>query len=280
MLISVRTWLVLFGADEGIVARKLSLRGSSLAEEMKQFSFYGRVCAMKGFLQALPKEVLCSKLHMLPAVAPSAPHCPPSSSSGWKQDQSDSSAPSLSRLSLHTPSPQTDSTASCSADSRSTDHAAAAEASDTHKTDAQCERTGSGAAQHLIHESGSEEQGKQKPRHEALPMSQDEASTAGTTRPAGTAGTAGSAWMLLSHGALPACCAAVQQSTDAHHKFHAMSALAFCLERIKQCLQVCPTCNLCLTLCLACACACACACLCACPCACTWFCAYSCLQYW
>lgn len=44
--------------------------------------------------------------------------------------------------------------------------------------------------------------------------------------------------MLLSDGALPACCAAVQQSTDAHHKFHAVSALAFCLDRIRQCLQV------------------------------------------
>ena len=29
---------------------------------MQQFSFYGRVCAMKGLLQALPKDVLCAKL--------------------------------------------------------------------------------------------------------------------------------------------------------------------------------------------------------------------------
>lgn len=262
-LISVMTWSVLYRADEGIVARKLSLRGSSLAEEMKQFSFYGRVCAMKGFLQALPKEVLCSKVHMLPSVAPLASHCPPSSSSGSKQAHSNSSAPSLSRPSLDTHAFQTDSTALSASDSRSTDHAAAAEASDTHKTDAQCERTGSDAAQHFTHDLRCEEQGKQKPHHDALPMSQDEASTAGTAGTAdsaGTAGSAGSAWMLLSDGALPACCAAVQQSTDAHHKFHAMSALAFCLERIKQCLQVCPICKLCLTLCLPCACLCACAC--------------------
>ena len=253
------TCLVLYGADEGIVARKLTLRGLSLAEEMKQFSFYGRVCAMKGFLQALPKEVLCCKLHMLPAVAPSAPHHPPSS--GSKQDQSNSSAPSLSRLSLHTAAPQTDSTASSASDSRSTYHAAAVEASDTHKTDAQCERTGGDAAQDLIHELRSEEQGKQKQRYVGLPMTQDKASTAGTAGSAGTVDSAGSAWMLLSDGALPACCAAVQQSTDAHHKFHAMSALAFGLERIKQCLQVCPSCNLCLTLCLS-LCVCLCVCLC------------------
>lgn len=43
---------------------------------------------------------------------------------------------------------------------------------------------------------------------------------------------------LLSEAALPACCQAVVASTDAHHKFHSISALALCLERIKQCLQV------------------------------------------
>ena len=50
-------------------------------------------------------------------------------------------------------------------------------------------------------------------------------------------------WSLLSDGALPACCAAVQASTDAHHKFHAVSALAFCLDRIKHCLQVRTPCH-------------------------------------
>ena len=231
------TALRLCGADKGMVAQELSLRGSSLAEEMKQFSFYGRVCAMKGFLQALPKEVLCSKLHMLPAAAPSAS---PSSSSPCScpgPQQSNGSAPVLSGLSLHTHSPQTDSTASSPTANMSKDDIAAAEASHMHKTDTQHERTDSIATEAFTrgrlhtHESTSEEQTDQGYNCVALPVSQDRAGTAGAASTAGV-------WMLLSDGALPACCAAVQQSTDAHHKFHAVSAVAFCLDRIKQCLQV------------------------------------------
>ena len=242
-------------ADKGIVTQQLSLRGSSLAQEMKQFSFYGRVCAMKGFLQALPKEVLCSKLHMLPAAAalsashsssspssyPAAQQSSSSPSSYPAPQQSNGSAPALSSLSLHIHSPQTDSTASSPAN-MSEGHAAAVQASHMHKTDSRrghhTENDAAGSFspnRNHTHESKSEEQHEQGYARVALPISQDRASKAGT---ASTAGTAGSVWMLLSDGALPACCAAVQQSTDAHHKFHAVSALAFCLDRIKQCLQV------------------------------------------
>ena len=242
--------LLLNVVDEGIVAQQLSQRQSSLAEEMKQFSFYGRVCAMKGFLQALPKEVLCSQLHMLPAAAPLASHSLSSPSSYSASNQSNSSVPASSSLSLLTHSPQTDSTAPSPTAGTSKDHAAAVQTSHAQKTDTQHGHAESDAAEASAHsgryhtrESKLEEQREQGHIHVA---SQEGVSIAGTAGRAGTAGTAGSTWMLLSDGALPACCAAVQQSTDAHHKFHAVSALAFCLDRIKQCLQVCSTCKLCL----------------------------------
>ena len=286
------SWLCV--ADKGIVAQQLSLRGSSLAEEMKQFSFYGRVCAMKGFLQALPKEVLCSKLHMLPAAAPSASPYPTSPSSCSALQQSNSSAPALSSLSVLAHPPQTDSTASPSTASMRKVHTAAVQASHMYKTDAQHVQAETNAAddftlgKHQTFESKTEEPSEQGFAHVALPVSQDRASTTGTAGAAGTAhiagaaGTAGSVWMLLSDGALPACCAAVQQSTDAHHKFHAVSALAFCLDRIKQCLQVCSTClRLCLCLRLRlCLCLCLCLrlCLCLCLCLCLGLCLRLCLR--
>ena len=217
--------MLLLLADKGIVAQHLSQRGSSLPQEMKQFSFYGRVCAMKGFLQALPKAVLCSRLHMLPAGSTSATHHASSSSSAWKHNQSDSSAPDLSCVSLEAHTAETDGTASSSSANRSKDSTAADKASHAYRTDMQHGHAAEDLAAHThhTHESNSEKHSRQEHPNVVQSTSQH---------------LAGTAWMLLSDGALPACCAAVQQSTDAHHKFHAVSALAFCLERIKQCLQV------------------------------------------
>ncbi|DBB01023.1 TPA: hypothetical protein ACH3X1_000923 [Trebouxia sp. C0004] len=85
---------------------------------------------------------------------------------------------------------------------------------------------GSSGAQHIGSASG-----------ELQDQGSSEAQQDGATRCSGKQQGASHPWLLLSDGALPACCAAVQQSTDAHHKFHAVSALAYCLDKIKQCLQ-------------------------------------------
>ncbi|KAK9830510.1 hypothetical protein WJX72_012147 [[Myrmecia] bisecta] len=42
------------------------------------------------------------------------------------------------------------------------------------------------------------------------------------------------AWCWLSRGALPAACAGVLVASDAHYKFHAMSTLTVCLQRMKE----------------------------------------------
>ena len=167
----------------GIVAQHLAQRNISLSQEMQQFSFYGRVCAMKGLLQALPEDLLCAQLQQLSRTPVSDTHSDPTPASLLQQG-------ALS--------------------SRQGDH-------------------GSSGAQHMGSTSGQvQEQGS------------SEAQQNGSARASSNRQAASHPWLLLSDGALPACCAAVQQSTDAHHKFHAVSALAFCLDRIKQCLQVRP----------------------------------------
>ncbi|DBA69567.1 TPA: hypothetical protein ACH3X2_012764 [Trebouxia sp. C0005] len=164
----------------GIVAQHLAQRNISLSQEMQQFSFYGRVCAMKGLLQALPEDLLCAQLQQLSRTPVSDTHSDPTPASLLQQG-------ALS--------------------SRQGDH-------------------GSSGAQHMGSTSGQvQEQGS------------SEAQQNGSARASSNRQAASHPWLLLSDGALPACCAAVQQSTDAHHKFHAVSALAFCLDRIKQCLQ-------------------------------------------
>ena len=169
--------------EPGIVAQHLAQRNTSLPQEMQQFSFYGRVCAMKGLLQALPQNLLCAQLQQLSCTPVSDTHSHPTPVSLPQQGASSS---------------------------RQGDH-------------------GSSGAQHVGSASGElQEQGSSEAQ-------QDDA-----TRRSGKRQGASHPWLLLSDGALPACCAAVQQSTDAHHKFHAVSALAYCLDRIKQCLQVRP----------------------------------------
>ena len=176
--------------EPGIVAQHLAQRNTSLPQEMKQFSFYGRVCAMKGLLQALPQDLLCAQLQQLLCTPGSDTHSDPTPVSLPQQGASSSRHGDL----------------------------------------------GSSGAQHIGSASGElQEPGSSEAQQGSSEAQQDDASRASSKRQ-----EASNPWLLLSDGALPACCAAVQQSTDAHHKFHAVSALAYCLDRIKQCLQVRP----------------------------------------
>lgn len=165
------------------MAQHLAQRNTSLPQEMQQFSFYGRVCAMKGLLQALPEDLLCAQLQQLSHTPVSDTHSDPTPM-GLRQQGVLSSRQGMQ---------------------------------------------GSSGAQHVASAS-----------RELQDHGSSEAQQIGATRPSGKRQGASNPWLLLSDGALPACCAAVQQSTDAHHKFHAVSALAYCLDRIKQCLQVRP----------------------------------------
>ena len=163
---------------------------------------------MKGLLQALPKDLLCAKLHQLPAASMAAPSASPcqQSPTTWQQDQ---------RLS-HT---------------QRYGHAL----SDMQQADALSSRQ---QPQTLLDSSHAQQAGAvtEEQQNKESPGPQQD----GATRRSSSRHGEGGVWLLLSDGALPACCAAVQQSTDAHHKFHAVSALAYCLDRIKQCLQVWP----------------------------------------
>ena len=223
---------------------------------MQQFSFYGRVCAMKGLLQALPKEVLCIRLQLLPAILPSplptapsqapppAPHqapplapfqadssaCAQASAATEPRQDVDSLLPAMSRTSL-----------------RTSQHSMDAEAPRTSRQEAQAngiDLFSISQSQSAPNAASTESDASSQPTPKFTPDGQDVSThydSAGTAGTAGSAGAVGTAWLLLSDGALPACCTAVRQSTDAHHKFHAVSALAFCLDRIKQCLQVSST---------------------------------------
>ena len=241
----------------GIVAQHLAQRGTCLAEEMQSFSFYGRVCAMKGLLQALPQEILCSTLHLLPTDATPSSHasahlCAVQQSQGKGSGSSTLSTSSLDGThtagripaypeaqnagemngsgALHTP--WTDSDPASRADAAVQDSSTSDKRPGSSKSEVQNTRKSVGIAEAAI-QSTAATAGSADSAGTA-----DSAGSAGTAGSADSAGTAGKRWLLLSDCALPACCAAVQQSTDAHHKFHAMSALAYCLARVKQCLQV------------------------------------------
>ena len=206
----------LAAAEPGIVAQHLSESSTSLAQEMQQFSFYGRVCAMKGLLQALPEDLLCAKLHVLPNPQPDR------SSPSASRAHTNSVLPGSQASAPHTR--WTDSPGSGDAVSSAMQTqvgALSAAASHARQTDTTCPR----AAAHQAQD-----------KEQDLGVSHSEQD--GATSPLGRSSLGSCTWLLLSEGALPACCAAVQQSTDAHHKFHAVSALAYCLDRIKQCMQV------------------------------------------
>lgn len=173
--------LCFFLAGDSIVMQHLAEQHTSLASEMKKFSFYGHICAMKGLLQALPPSILT-----VPLTAGSSTH----QGTAGTAEHADRNAPSL----------QADGSAATSAEA---DESAAPSIFGEGSTAASLEADGS-----------------------AAPSIEAERSTAPRS------------WLLLTDGALPACCAAVVAATDAHHKFHAFSALALCLERVKQCLQV------------------------------------------
>ena len=195
---------------------------------------------MKGLLQALPKEVLCSSLHLSPTDAPPASLQP---SEAQPSRGRDSDSKTLSTLPLGTP--QTAGRIPSHPVAQATDEMTGPQALHVPQTDPEPTATAATAVQdsatpHQLADS-SESEALQRSAGKPETATQSTAGTAGSAHPAGTAGsahTAGKAWLLLSDCALPACCAAVQQSTDAHHKFHAVSALAHCLARIKQCLQV------------------------------------------
>ena len=188
--------------EPGIVAQHLTQRNTSLPQEMKQFSFYGRVCAMKGLLQALPHDLLCAQLRQLSCTPHSDTHSDthPDTHSDTHSDPTPVSIP------------QQDASSGRQGD------------------------LGSSGAQHMGSASGElQDQGSSEAQPGSTTAQQDDATRASSNQQGSR-----HPWLLLSDGALPACCAAVQQSTDAHHKFHAVSALAYCLDRIKQCLQVRP----------------------------------------
>lgn len=192
-------------AGAGIVLNKLAQQGSSLAHEMKKFSFHGRICAMKGLLQAVPQEVLTANLTV------NATHVQLSASASSSRrgvamfgTSHDVGRPGAPQRSIG-------------------DTSGNASASGSH-------RTAKGCADPL------EQPPLQSTVQYLVPSGSDKAA-GGHVQGVGQTRVPRQ-WSLLSDGALLACCEAVRDSTDAHHKFHAVSALAFCLDRIKQCLQV------------------------------------------
>ena len=196
----------LLAAEEpGLVAQHLAQRNTSLSQEMKKFSFYGRVCAMKGLLQALPQDLLCAQLQQLSRTPFSATHSDPTPASLPQQGSSPS------RQGRH--------------GSSGTQHMGSASGELLREQGSSEAQQGSAEAQ----------QGSSEAQQGSSEAQQDDARGAFSKQQGSS-----HLWLLLSDAALPACCAAVQQSTDAHHKFHAVSALAYCLDRIKQCLQVRP----------------------------------------
>lgn len=217
---------------------------------------------MKGLLQALPKDLLCAELYQLPPVPASAPHepiaaslCNRESPSTWQQDQGFNQRfnerfdqrfnerfnqrfnhnLSESQQALDRPIRQQNGRSSETQQAAESSHRQQGHAlSDMHQADdlSSRQQTQTPETSHAQQAGGSPE--KQQGQGRQSPNPQQD----GATRRSGSIPREGIAWLLLSDGALPACCAAVQQSTDAHHKFHAVSALAYCLDRIKQCLQV------------------------------------------
>ena len=200
------------------MAQHLAQRGTTLAQEMQQFSFYGRVCAMKGLLQALPKSVLCAQLHILPSTR-----------------ASDAQPP-------RQPGSAHNSTASAVESSAAMQPEAAVAAGSPSKQGATTVSGGPPQARDPVNvpkaASMSQASKQAKVQQASAPAELGDQLHDVTQQGEVPIGAAGLPWLLLSDGGLPACCAAVQQSTDAHHKFHAVSALAYCLDRIKHCLQV------------------------------------------
>ena len=185
---------------------KLAEQGSSLAQEMKKFSFHGRVCAMKGLLQAVPQEVLTANLT---SHGIHVPHAASASSS---------SGVAISKT-------RTDANGACASHLSNGETTSGATASCSH-------RAADGHAEQL------EQPFVVSLEQSAVPPVSDRAAGGHAQGHGQMPAGAPRLWSLLSDGALLACCEAVRDSTDAHHKFHAVSALAFCLDRIKQCLQV------------------------------------------
>ena len=210
--------------------RKLAQQGSSLAGEMRKFSSYGRVCAMKGLLQALPMDVLAAKLcidsHSMPDGTLQHQTLPSSQSETAAKPQHYADKRSDGSLLEHTAASSKGETAI-----------------DTSRGTAAVKQLQKGGVAGSIsipmlnstavveqHQNGDVpgKGGGSTPDSGRDNHARVDPRASDSTRP----------WLLLSDGALPACCEAVRSSTDAHHKFHAVSALALCLERIKQCLQV------------------------------------------
>lgn len=222
----------------------LAEQHSSLASEMKKFSFYGHICAMKGLLQALPSAVLTAPLREATSPRSKSPAT------------ADSFQPS---------SPVTAATAGNAAERQPSSPATAAPANDLQpNSPALADNPAGASSSHpdsctTAADETSPRRSHPSVRQDEPAAKQDEGNSEAADQsdtqisPAHTAKSGAGQqpdikdqygmavpgqWSLLSHGALPACCAAVHDSTDAHHKFHAVSALAHCLERLKQCLQV------------------------------------------
>ena len=222
----------------------LAEQHSSLASEMKKFSLYGHICAMKGLLQALPSAVLTAPLREAtsphsksPATAdsfqPSSPATAATAGAARKlQPSSRATAASANGLQPNSPAlAGTAPRASSSHPDSSTTAANKAPPRSSHPSDSQDEP--STRQDEAKSEAADQNDSQDSPAHTA----KSETGHQVDIRDQHGMAVPGQ-WSLLSHGALPACCAAVHDSTDAHHKFHAVSALAHCLERLKQCLQV------------------------------------------
>lgn len=223
----------------------LGRQHSSIASELKKFSFYGHICAMKGLLQALPATILTAPFSVLLSVPASdlvtdtllspqsdqQAHLTQAADIGTEassqlqtEDKADNmrhatpNDPTWANTQHHPPAAGSNSSHTISTDLPSS----------TNTLQARSQTQGTAQVQPATNQKGAVQTDQPQIPH-AQQSSKQSAVAA--------------SWSLLSDGALPACCAAVHASTDAHHKFHSVSALAFCLDRIKQCLQVSTPCH-------------------------------------
>jgi len=216
------------------VAQRLFQRSSTLVQEMQRFSFYGRICAMKGLLQALPKDLLCAQLHGSLSASRSDTQLDHYSSLS-SLTVANNERHSVCDETMVSHAARTDAPVSSAAhQAESTPPLDSSKASHVQHMDTQIDDT---VPQPASTDGASSRQADQgSSQHSDLGSSDAQQDAA--SRPVDRADNGRETWLLISDAALPACCAAVQQSTDTHHKFHAVSALAYCLDRIKQCLQV------------------------------------------
>ena len=236
-------------ADGGFVTQHLRRRHSSIASELKKFSFYGHICAMKGLLQALPAAILTAPLSV-PLSVPASDLITDTLLSPQSAQQAHDSSKASQAADIGTEASsqlQTEDKADNMRHATPNDptwantqhHSPAAGSNSSHTISIDLPSSTSTS------QARSQTQGTaqvQPATNQKVAVQTDQPQIPHAQQSSKQSAVAAS-WSLLSDGALPACCAAVHASTDAHHKFHSVSALAFCLDRIKQCLQVSTPCD-------------------------------------